>query len=143
MATNNGNRQLTHEQATKFDETEGKLTTFHLDVEKLSNKKPDVPLNKFKLGFINQVLATINQILGDEYRPFPDFTTFDVEGSMPSASDVVMMLSQYRRAMVKYRGDHQKSVTGPIEGFESTGIEHTSIVWNLSDAGSDGELEGD
>lgn len=139
MANDSNRRQLTQEQATRFDGAEEKLITFHADVEKLSNKKPDGALNAFKLGFINQVLATINPILGDEYQPFPDFSTFDVEGSIPSASDVVMMLSQYRKAMVKFRQDHQKTVKSTVEGLEGYGIgpiEHSSIVWNLSDTDS-------
>jgi hypothetical protein len=137
MARNKGGRQLTTQQAVTFDTAEQKLTTFHSDVEKLSNKKPDGLLNTFKLGFINQILASVNELLGDEYRPFPDFTIFDVEGSMPSASDVVMMLSQYRKAMQKFRRDHQITVTKPTEGFEELGVEEAVAVWNLSDKSPD------
>ena len=134
MTTNEGGRQLTKEQSVTFDKAEEKLSTFHADIEKLSNKKPDGVLNAFKLRFINQVLGTVNQLLGEEYRPFLDFKVFDVEGSMPSASDVVMMLSQYRNAMKKFRRDHQTTVSKDDNLLESISL---SRAWNLSDANCD------
>lgn len=52
------------------------------------------------------MLTKANELFGEDYRPFPDFTTFDVEGSIPTASDVVMMLDQYSEALKQFRGDH-------------------------------------
>ena len=128
-------RQLSRKQVAAFDRTREQLVTFHADVEKLSNKKPDGPLNAFKLKYINQVLENVNQLLGEKFRPFPDFTLFDVEGAIPTASDVVMMLSQYRKSMDNFRVAHQKTVTKPNENI--VGFDDTFTVWNLSDGNDD------
>lgn len=100
---NSGKRQIAAEDIAIFVKAQEKLLCFHREVAKLSSKKPDGPLSKFKLGFINQVLEQLNRILGDDFRPFPDFTTFDVEGSMPTASDALIMLSQYETALRTFR----------------------------------------
>jgi hypothetical protein len=139
MANSKRDRQLTREQVEFFTKAQEQLVTFHADVEKLSNKKPDGPLNAFKLRYINQVLEAVNQLLGDEFRPFPDFTLFDLEGALPTASDVVMMLSQYRKSMVNFRSAHQKTITKPNKHFPDH--EDKFVVWNLSDG--DDDLEGD
>lgn len=110
---NKDKRQIASEDVPIFLNAREKLLCFHTEVAKLSNKKPDGPLSKFKLGFINQVLEPLNRILGEDFRPFPDFTTFDVEGSMPSASDALMMLSQYEAAMKRFETAHKIVVTKP------------------------------
>lgn len=89
-----------------FEKTEAQLEGFFEEIGNLSKKKPDDAVNPFKLGFINQMLERANQLLGDDYRPFPDFTTFDIEAMVPTTSDVVTMLSQYLRSMDKFRKDH-------------------------------------
>jgi hypothetical protein len=93
------------EKIRLFEKTEAQLEGFFEEIGNISKKKPDDAINKFKLGFINQMLESANQLLGDEYRPFPDFTTFDLD-TLPSASDVVTMLSQYLRTLDKFRSDH-------------------------------------
>jgi hypothetical protein len=98
--------EITEERAALFDKAQEQLLSFYREIGSISKKKPSEPLNKFKLGFINQSLAKANELLGDEYRPFPDFSLFDVEASLPTASDVVMMLDQYIQAMRKFRTDH-------------------------------------
>jgi hypothetical protein len=106
MAKHYDPHKITEDNIVLFEKNHKQLQSFYREIGLISKKKPSEPLNKFKLGFINQVLVTVNQLLGEEYRPFPDFTTFDVEGSLPTASDVVMMLSQYLKVMDKYRSDH-------------------------------------
>lgn len=88
-----------------FEKTESQLEGFFEEIGTISKRKPDDAINKFKLGFINQMLSSANNLLGEDYRPFPDFETFDID-SMPTASDVVTMLSQYLRSMDKFRADH-------------------------------------
>src|SRR5205807_843374 len=83
------------ERAKTYKKTMTQLQTFHREISLISNKKPDGPLNEFKLVLINETLEKANFVLGEEFRPFPGFTTFDV-AKMPSASDVVLMISHYR-----------------------------------------------
>ena len=58
------------------------------------------------------MLETANRLLGEDYRPFPNFEQFDVD-ALPTTSDVVTMLSQYLRTMDRFRCDHtQKDFRG-------------------------------
>lgn len=82
------------ERARAYKKTVTQLQTFHREISLISNKKPDSPLNEFKLGLINETLAKANFVLGDEFRPFPGFESFDV-ARLPSASDTVLILSHY------------------------------------------------
>lgn len=89
----------------EFERAEVQLESFYDEISILSKKKPDEVVNKFKLTFINQTVTKVNALLGDSYRPFLDFQTFD-EVTLPTTSDVVMMLSQYLASMDRYRRDH-------------------------------------
>ena len=96
---------IDQQQIRLAEKTEAQLEGFFEEIGNISKKKPDDAVNKFKLGFINQMLESANNLLGEDYRPFPDFTTFDVD-ALPSVSDVVTMLSQYLRTLDKFRSDH-------------------------------------
>lgn len=85
-----------HSQPSKKELT-SQLQTLVLEVNKLSCKKPDERMNDFKIGFINQTIAKCNDVLGDK-RPYESFTLFD-SVSMPSNSDVLMILNMYLTAM--------------------------------------------
>lgn len=128
MSRNQGKRTISQAAVSDFLKAQEQLGCFLTEVGKLSTKKPDGPLNKFKLKFINQVLETINAILGDDFRPFPEFTVFDVEGSVPSASDVVMMLSQYQSAMARFRSAHMVTVKKPEDDLLT--LVSTTTAWN-------------
>ena len=78
----------------KFRKIQGQLKALHEEVSTLSKKKPDDGVNLFKLKYINQVLTEANAILDDNYIPLAGFSTFDEE-SLPTNSDVVLILSQY------------------------------------------------
>ena len=51
----------------------------------LNSKKPDGPINKIKLKFLNATLDGINKILADD-RPVPDFNHGSPQTSMPHLS---------------------------------------------------------
>lgn len=73
----------------------------------LSKKKPDGPVNKFKLLLVNELLSTANKIIPKDRRPFPDFETFK-EDDLPSNSDVVVILSQYLSCIRKFGGENKQ-----------------------------------
>jgi hypothetical protein len=85
-----------------FEKVKAQLGQLRSEVSALSKSKPDNPINKFKLGFINEKLAEANTILTGEFTPFKDFTVFDVE-NLPTNSDVVMILSQYLDGLEAWR----------------------------------------
>lgn len=59
----------------------------------LSGKKPNDPINVFKLKYINKTLDAANDVLGDD-KPYDDFENFSEE-DLPTNSDVLMILSLY------------------------------------------------
>lgn len=59
----------------------------------LSGKKPNDPINVFKLKYVNKTLETANDVLGDD-KPYDDFEKFSEE-DLPTNSDVLMILSLY------------------------------------------------
>lgn len=88
----------------EFEKLEQQLHSFLDEMSALSNKKPDGPVNKFKLKLLNTTVESINKIIGD-YRPFADFEQFDVD-SLPSNSDVVVILSQYAGSVLRFRTEN-------------------------------------
>ena len=97
--------------ADLFDTLEDQMSAMYDEMGLLSKKKPDGPVNKFKLKFINDVLKKVNKIIGAEYMPFGDFNSFD-EDALPTASDVVFILSQYLKSMDKFRYDNTYKRSG-------------------------------
>lgn len=59
----------------------------------LSGKKPNDPINVFKLKYVNKTLEAANDVLGDD-KPYDDFEKF-LEEDLPTNSDVLMILSLY------------------------------------------------
>jgi hypothetical protein len=98
-------RQLEVATIHEFERLQGQLQAFYKEIGNLSKKHPDGRLNKFKLGFINDIVKRATALLGDAYRPFPNFETF-AEEDMPSASDVGMMLCQYLESMDRFKTHH-------------------------------------
>jgi hypothetical protein len=85
-----------------FEKVKAQLSQLQNEISVLSKSKPDNPINKFKLGFINEKLVEANTILTGEFAPFKDFTVFDVD-TVPTNSDVVMILSQYLDCLEAWR----------------------------------------
>jgi hypothetical protein len=93
---------MSRKNASKLGKVEEQLTALHAEIGALSKRKPDDAVNKFKLKFINEVLSEANSILDADHKPFKDFTSFD-EDELPTNSDVVLILSQYRRCVRQQR----------------------------------------
>jgi len=74
------------------------LESVRVEMGILSKGKPDNPVNKFKIQHINQFLAEANILLGEAHVPLKGFVEFD-ESSLPTNSDVVMVLAQYLAGM--------------------------------------------
>jgi len=89
----------------EFETLQGQLQAFHTEMNTLVKKNPNDALNKFKLGLINSVLKKANTFLGEKRRPFLDFESFD-EATVPSTSDVLIIVSQYMSAFEKLRAEN-------------------------------------
>ena len=96
---------MNSDDVSEFERVQTQLEAMYNEIGTLSKKTPDGPINKFKLKLINQILDDANTILGDDYKPFPDFTHFD-ENELPSNSDVVVILAQYLGGLESLRCDN-------------------------------------
>ena len=88
-----------------FEKLSGQLLSIYEEISLLSKKSPNDAVNKFKLKFINKLIADSNEFLSDKYRPFEDFTNFE-EDDIPQNSDIVFILSQYLQCFEKLRADN-------------------------------------
>jgi hypothetical protein len=96
---------MKREQVDAFEKTQAQMAALHDEVAALARKAPNDAVNKFKLGLINKVVQAANALLGDSYRPFADFASFD-ENNVPTTSDVTLILAQYLNCLEKYRADN-------------------------------------
>lgn len=88
-----------------FESLNGQLMAFHSEITTLVKKSPNDAVNKFKLGLVNSVLRKSNSFLGAKRLPFADFEAFGEE-TMPSTSDVLMIIGQYLAAFEKLRTEN-------------------------------------
>ncbi|MBZ9806941.1 hypothetical protein [Mesorhizobium sp. ESP-6-2] len=95
----------TKEDVEQLEKLVGQLQGLHSEISQLAKKSPNDGLNVFKLKFVNRVLEVGNETLTDQYRPFDDFTQFD-EASLPTNSDVTMMLALYIEQVERFRSDN-------------------------------------
>jgi hypothetical protein len=96
---------MKRKEIDEFETLQGQLQAFHTEMNTLVKKSPNDALNKFKLGLVNSVLKKANTFLGKERQPFADFESFD-EATMPSTSDVLIIVAQYLSAFEKLRADN-------------------------------------
>lgn len=113
----------TTEEVEKLEKTIGQLKGSHAEISILAKKSPNDALNPFKLRLINAILNAANTVLGDDYRPFGDFTQFESD-DVPSNSDVTVVLSQYMEEVERFRSDnvsqnHEYQWVYIVDGTES------------------------
>jgi len=89
----------------EFERLKGQLKSFYSEFSILSKKNPNEPLNTFKLKLVNTPIKKATDLLGDSYRPIADFDSF-TEESMPTTSDVGVVLSQYLTGMERFKKAH-------------------------------------
>jgi hypothetical protein len=94
----------TLEQANLYDTTRPLLDALYAEMQELSKKKPEATLSESKVKLINRLLEDVRIVLTDE----PEFKYLDllVNDSLPQNSDVVLILSQYKAAMLSFRQNY-------------------------------------
>jgi len=70
----------------------------------LSKKKSDGQLNKMKIKMVNRVLEPLNELLKNE--PSHKFLDILSEDDMPTNSDVVLIISQYEKALLNFKNKY-------------------------------------
>jgi len=96
---------MKREDVDRFEKVNAQVQGIHDEVGALAKKSPNDGVNKFKLALINSVVAEANDVLGETYRPFDTFESFD-ENELPSNSDVTFILAQYLNCLEKLRADN-------------------------------------
>lgn len=96
-----------------FEKLEVQISDLYKEMSALSKKSPNEKINKFKLGFVNQLLSVSNGLLKENFKPLDNFDLFD-EDDVPSNSDVVMVISQYISCLQKFKYDNVKQQKGGV-----------------------------
>ena len=114
-------------EVEQYDELSSKLVSLKGDIALLSAKKPNEPVNEFKLKVINKVLAQINVLVG-EFKPEDDFEAFNLD-VLPTNSDVLMMLNLYMNGMSRFKDANSVENSK----MDEWGTKFTSKVWDIED----------
>jgi hypothetical protein len=99
----------------KLEKLIAQLQSLHVEISQLAKKSPNDGLNKFKLKFVNTVLKAANELLTTGYLPFEGFSQFE-EDSLPTNSDVTMILAQYMDQTERFRSAQMTSA-GEFAGY--------------------------
>ena len=92
-----GSRKTTNQKAGTYETTMPLLKSMYLEIKDISKKKPDAIISPGKISIINRLLTRVRTVLCDESSI--EFLDILEEESVPQASDVALMLSQYVAAM--------------------------------------------
>ena len=98
---------MTNDEIEEFEKIYGQFEGLHKEISLLSKKSPNDAINKFKLSFINKLLAQAHIVLDEKQRPFEDFDRFD-EDQLPTNSDITMIFEQYLNCFEKLRTENIK-----------------------------------
>jgi len=113
---------MTKKDVERFEKINGQLEGVYDEITSLSKKSPNDSVNKFKLRFINSILAEANSILETKHKPLSDFSSFD-EATLPSNSDVAFILAQYLNGMENKRTENIKQqLHSPIWNWVIDGV---------------------
>lgn len=82
------------------------LESAYIEMKDFSKKSPDAALNERMVKSLNRILKDIKNILQNE--PTASYMDFLDEEMLPSNSDVVLTMSQYRSALENYRKKYRR-----------------------------------
>lgn len=82
------------------------LESAYVEMKDFSKKNPDATLNERKVKSLNRILKDIKNILA--YEPTASYMDVLDEEMLPSNSDVVLTMSQYRSALDIFRKKYRQ-----------------------------------
>jgi hypothetical protein len=100
MAKRKDANVISSDSVLKYDMLNPLLHSLYTEMKELSAKKQDIILNKVKVTMINRILRQIKELLKEQ--PTIEFIDLLDEEMLPSNSDAVLVLSQYRSAMHQF-----------------------------------------
>jgi len=90
----------TNAQIEQFKMLTELLQSIYNEMKEFSKKKPDEPLNKFKVKSVNRVLKKVKEILKNE--PTVDFLDILDEDTLPTNSDAILIIGQFQASMTRF-----------------------------------------
>jgi len=111
-------KRPTKAQAEEFEMLFPILDSVFIEIKELSKKKQDGALNELKVKMTNRVLSKVKLTLNED--PTVEFLDLLDEVALPTNSDAVLIIAQFKAAMQQYKDKH----------FEWTGSEY---VWITED----------
>lgn len=94
----------------KFEMLDKLVDSIYLEMKEFSKKKPDEPLNKFKVKSVNRVLEQVKDILTNE--PTLEFLDLLDDETLPSNSDSILILGQFMAAMKQFHSKYWQREPG-------------------------------
>ena len=94
----------------KFEMLDKLIESIYLEMKEFSKKKPDEPLNKFKVKSVNRVLEQVKDILKNE--PTVEFLDLLDDESLPSNSDSILILGQFKASMKQFHSKYWQREPG-------------------------------
>jgi len=88
-------------EVTNFKMLNELAEAIYTEMKEFSKKKPDDILNPFKVKNINRVLSQLKNFLKEE--PTYDFLDLLDDETLPSNSDAILIISQFKASMNNYR----------------------------------------
>jgi hypothetical protein len=104
MTKKNNNWLPTEKNIEDYELLKDMLHAQRHEFNLLSNKKSDGQLNKMKIKMVNRVLEPLKELLKNE----PSYKFLDIlnEDDMPTNSDIVLIISQYEKAMDNFKNKY-------------------------------------
>jgi hypothetical protein len=94
----------TKENTVQFDMLFPILESVFGELKELSKKKQDGALNEIKVKITNKILSKVKTILKDD--PTVEFLELLDDVSLPTNSDAVLIITQFKAAMEQYKSKH-------------------------------------
>lgn len=97
----------TDAQVVKFQMLRELTDSIYTEMKEFSKKKPDEALNAFKVKNVNRVLIQIKDFLNAE--PTVSFLDLLDDETLPSNSDAILIIGQFKAAMDNFRNKYTNS----------------------------------
>jgi hypothetical protein len=94
----------TSEVVEKFKMLNELINSIYLEMKEFSKKKPDEPLNSFKVNNVNRVLAPLKDLLKDE--PTIGFLDLLDNETLPTNSDAILIIGQFQASMKRFKNKY-------------------------------------
>lgn len=94
----------TDAQVTEFQMLNQLTDSIYTEMKEFSKKKPDDALNAFKVKNVNRVLSQLKEFLKGE--PTVSFLDLLDDETLPSNSDAILIIGQFKAAMDNYRNKY-------------------------------------